>query len=291
MAVSPRRGRGAAIQPQPVSLLPAIAIERGHRQKLLAFELRGVAVEDGVATAAMLKKLPRELASRRCMRRFDLVAFDAEEWTLINRSGTWNSRGASPEGSWRDGYDAFGERVAAVLRSDFFSAFAPEKMLGAFCLCCGKQLTDPASMARRIGPECAATPFDHRAVDLQCRGRCGPRSAHMAENTDISWADHTFNPWWGCSHVSPACDHCYAEVLNRRFKLAPGWGPGVPRHRLSEDYWKGPRRWNRKAERTGYRPLVFCASMADVFDNEVDPSWRDDLWALVRETPYLRWIF
>ena len=113
----------------------------------------------------------------------------------------------------------------------------------------------------------------------------------MAEDTDISWADHTFNPWWGCTHVSPACDHCYAERDNRRFKLAPGWGPGVPRRRMSEDYWKGPRRWNRKAERTGYRPLVFCASMADIFDNEVDPSWRVDLWALVRETPYLRWIF
>ena len=40
----------------------------------------------------------------------------------------------------------------------------------------------------------------------------------MAENTDISWADHTFNPWWGCTHVSPACDHCYAEARNARLR-------------------------------------------------------------------------
>ena len=143
-----------AIQPQPVSLLPPIAIERGHRQKLLKFELRGVAVEDGHATAAMLEKLPSELTDRWCMRRFDLVAFDETQWVLVSRGGAWNSRKASPKGSWKDGYDAFGERVASVLRSDFFSAFTPERMLGAFCLACGKQLTDPASMARRIGPEC-----------------------------------------------------------------------------------------------------------------------------------------
>jgi hypothetical protein len=35
---------------------------------------------------------------------------------------------------------------------------------------------------------------------------------------------------------------------------------------------------------------VFCASLADVFDNEVPQAWRDDLWALIRETPNLRWL-
>jgi protein gp37 len=37
-------------------------------------------------------------------------------------------------------------------------------------------------------------------------------------------------------------------------------------------------------------PRVFCASLADVFDNEVEQAWRDDLWQLLRETPNLRWI-
>jgi protein gp37 len=35
---------------------------------------------------------------------------------------------------------------------------------------------------------------------------------------------------------------------------------------------------------------VFCASLADVFDNEVDQAWRDDLWQLLRATPNLRWM-
>ncbi len=30
----------------------------------------------------------------------------------------------------------------------------------------------------------------------------------MAEHTRIEWVDHTFNPWIGCTRVSPACDNC-----------------------------------------------------------------------------------
>lgn len=33
----------------------------------------------------------------------------------------------------------------------------------------------------------------------------------MGENSKIEWTDHTFNPWYGCTKVSPGCDHCYAE--------------------------------------------------------------------------------
>lgn len=110
----------------------------------------------------------------------------------------------------------------------------------------------------------------------------------MAEQTAISWADATFNPWIGCTKVSPACDHCYAARDNERRKWVDGWGAGVPRRRTRT--WNAPKQWNRKAELTGYRPRVFCASLADVFDNEVDPSWRTDLWQLIRETPNLRWM-
>ena len=108
-----------AIQPQPVSLLPAIAIERGHKQKLLKFELRGVAVEDGRATAAMLEKLPRDLASRWCMRRFDLVAFDNKEWILIGRGGSWNSGTASPKGAGRGGYEVSASASSPSCRATF----------------------------------------------------------------------------------------------------------------------------------------------------------------------------
>lgn len=114
----------------------------------------------------------------------------------------------------------------------------------------------------------------------------------MAEQTAISWADATFNPWIGCTKVSTgpqgACEKCYAERDNKRRGWVPGWGPGVPRRRTKT--WGEPLKWNRRAIETGYRPRVFCASLADVFDNEVDDSWRVDLWQLLRETQNLRWM-
>jgi len=110
----------------------------------------------------------------------------------------------------------------------------------------------------------------------------------VAEQTAISWADATFNPWIGCTKVSPACDDCYAARDNERRKWVDGWGAGVQRRRTKT--WGDPKRWNRKAEATGYRPRVFCASLADVFDNEVPEVWRDDLWQLIRETQNLRWM-
>lgn len=110
----------------------------------------------------------------------------------------------------------------------------------------------------------------------------------MAEQTAISWCDSTFNPWIGCTRVSPACDYCYAARDNDRRGWVPGWGAGVPRRRTKT--WGDPKKWNRQAAITGYRPRVFCASLADVFDNEVDQAWRVDLWQLLRETPNLRWM-
>lgn len=112
----------------------------------------------------------------------------------------------------------------------------------------------------------------------------------MGETTGISWCDSTFNPFIGCTKVSPACSHCYAARDNERYRWVEGWGHGAPRRRTSAATWNNPRRWNRNAEKTGYRPRVFCASLADVFDNEVPDEWRTDLWALIRETPNLRWM-
>jgi protein gp37 len=112
----------------------------------------------------------------------------------------------------------------------------------------------------------------------------------MAEQSAISWTDATFNGWIGCSRVSPACDRCYAARDNERRGWVDGWGPGVPRRRTSEQNWNNPRRWDRKAAATGVPIKVFCASLSDVFDNEVEQAWRNDLWQLLRETPNLRWI-
>jgi protein gp37 len=111
----------------------------------------------------------------------------------------------------------------------------------------------------------------------------------MSENTKIEWAHHTFNPWEGCTKIGPGCDHCYAETRNKRFH-GGNWGPGAPRRRTSEANWKLPLKWNREAAKTGVRFRVFCASLADVFDNEVDQLWREDLWTLIEATPNLDWL-
>lgn len=113
----------------------------------------------------------------------------------------------------------------------------------------------------------------------------------MGENTAIEWSDHTFNPWMGCTKVSPACDNCYAEAMMDTRYGKVRWGPGEDRVRTVESNWAQPRSWDRKAKKNGTRPFVFCASLADVFDNEVDPQWRADLFKLVEETPNLTWLF
>lgn len=112
----------------------------------------------------------------------------------------------------------------------------------------------------------------------------------MAENTKIEWADHTFNPWMGCTKVSPACDNCYAaELMDTRYGQVR-WGAGEPRRRTTASNWLKPRKWDRDAARDGTRPFVFCASLADVFDNEVAPEWRADLFRLIDATPNLAWL-
>ncbi|WP_454825347.1 phage Gp37/Gp68 family protein [Paraburkholderia xenovorans] len=114
----------------------------------------------------------------------------------------------------------------------------------------------------------------------------------MSENSKIEWTDHTFNPWEGCQKVSPGCDHCYAEARNARFAggTAINWGPGAPRRRTSASNWLQPLQWNLRAARAGRRDRVFCASLADVFDNEAPDEWRRDLASVITQTAHLDWL-
>lgn len=112
----------------------------------------------------------------------------------------------------------------------------------------------------------------------------------MAETTGIEWTDATFNPWTGCLRVSPGCDHCYAAAMaGRNGSTFGSWEPGADRKRTSKAYWNGPAKWNRKAIAAGKRVRVFCASMADVFDNRAPISWLVDLLEVVRQTTMLVW--
>ena len=100
----------------------------------------------------------------------------------------------------------------------------------------------------------------------------------MGENSEIEWTDHTFNPWIGCTNTNPGCEHCYAEAIALRFgtrsgeiiratapQRAHGASPisGVP---------KGKSSRARMVAGNGF----FCASMADVFANQVPREWRQE---------------
>lgn len=114
----------------------------------------------------------------------------------------------------------------------------------------------------------------------------------MAANSKIEWTDHTFNPWMGCTKVSLGCDHCYAEARMDTRLHRVQWGAGQPRVRTKT--WGDPVKWNAAHEaffaQHGRRQRVFCASLADVFDNEVPVQWRRDLFDLIEATPQLDWL-
>lgn len=122
----------------------------------------------------------------------------------------------------------------------------------------------------------------------------------MAENSKIEWTDHTFNPWRGCTKVSPGCANCYAETLSHRNpKVLGEWGKGKPRVRASAAMWREPLKWNQAEESKrvshsefveNHRPRVFCASLADWLDDEVPIEWLADLLALIHATPNLDWL-
>ncbi len=112
----------------------------------------------------------------------------------------------------------------------------------------------------------------------------------MAKNSRIEWTNHTFNPWWGCVKVSAACKHCYAEAWAKRVGQKI-WGPKADRRFFGDKHWAEPLKWNSGAAVDGTRARVFCASMADVFEDRRDlDDARLRLWTLIEATPNLDWL-
>lgn len=123
----------------------------------------------------------------------------------------------------------------------------------------------------------------------------------MGDQTRIEWTDSTFNPWIGCTKVGPGCDHCYAEADWDLRKHRVSWGTGQSRSRTSAANWRRVMQWDSRPfytcpgcgwrgdamnrprcptcdDTAGLLPArrrVFCASLADVFDNEVPDDWRN----------------
>jgi protein gp37 len=112
----------------------------------------------------------------------------------------------------------------------------------------------------------------------------------MGKESKIEWTHHTFNPWWGCIRVSPACKFCYADTWAKRLG-ADLWSANAERRFFTDAHWNEPLKWNREAASQGVRRRVFCASMADVFEDRrtLDAS-RERLWRLIEATPQLDWL-
>jgi len=119
----------------------------------------------------------------------------------------------------------------------------------------------------------------------------------MGKVTAIQWCHHTFNPWWGCSRVSPACVRCYADTFAKRAGHGDLWRKHGERRFFGEKHWAEPIAWDRDAAAAGERRRVFCASMSDVF--ELHPEFevanrmadaRHRLWDLIAATTNLNWL-
>lgn len=76
--------------------------------------------------------------------------------------------------------------------------------------------------------------------------------------------------------------------MAKRWKTVE-WGDKGERKRTTT--WNDPLKWNRAAEKAGERRRVFCASLADVFEDKPElVRWRDELFALIDATPWLDWL-
>lgn len=112
----------------------------------------------------------------------------------------------------------------------------------------------------------------------------------MAKNSGIDWCNHTFNLWWGCTEVDPACDNCYARELDKRFG-GNHWGKDAPRKFFSDKHWDGPLAWDREAAANGTNDLVFVESMGDLLEQREDlETHRQRFWELVRKTHALTYL-
>ena len=138
------------VQPKAAYYPTTRQLAAGARAQLLRFEGVGLQVAAGEATLEMFAKKPDSRFTMWCRVGFHMFAYDEDAWQLKFTSGMWCR-------DYGDGIKVLRERVLATFAGDFFSALTPAVMLGHHCLICGKGLTDPASMARWIGPECAGT--------------------------------------------------------------------------------------------------------------------------------------
>lgn len=102
----------------------------------------------------------------------------------------------------------------------------------------------------------------------------------MGLSTAIEWTNATWNPWRGCTKVSPACANCYMFPGMKRFGKDPTVvtraAPSTFRLPLKTKKgggWAIPSGWK-----------VFTCSWSDWFHESAD-AWRPEAWEIIRQRP------
>jgi protein gp37 len=115
------------------------------------------------------------------------------------------------------------------------------------------------------------------------------RGKTVAETTPIQWTDGSWSPWEGCDQISPGCTNCYAKAMNDWLRKGENWGPGAPRRVYSDEHWRKPLKWNRKAAVNREQWKVF-PSVCDPFDKDAPEGQRERFWELIAQTPNITWL-
>jgi len=114
----------------------------------------------------------------------------------------------------------------------------------------------------------------------------------MSDKTGIEWTDATWNPFAGCSIVSPGCTQCYAMTMAARIErmgTAPHYA-GLTEPSKAGPVWSGklalastkqltqPLRWTRARK-------IFVNSMSDLFHEDAPDDWIDQVFAIMALCP------
>ena len=107
----------------------------------------------------------------------------------------------------------------------------------------------------------------------------------MAENTGISWAHNTWNPWMGCDKVAPECRHCYID----RQKCFNSGREAFGSVNRTKTTWDNPHKWEIDCAIHNYAKRVFTCSISDFFHAQAD-AWRDEAWRIIKKSSRLAWL-
>ena len=114
----------------------------------------------------------------------------------------------------------------------------------------------------------------------------------MGSTSKIEWTEASWTPiraWnvatgktgWHCEHVSPGCEHCYSESINRRLGSGLAFKPGHFKDvdvYLDEKMLAAPLKWRKPRK-------IFVCSMTDLFGEWVPDEWIDQVFAIMALTP------